>query len=155
MTSLRDHYAAMQASADPKARRVAQAQLERLERRRHVYVVATSEDYPPSPWRHVPLALLLEAAGNATHERSNGTFVSGHEPVHSSKSGLCLVVWSGEGRFWCASCGRGGDAVSLLMSVQGWSYRAAARYLAVRFGPPPSARRPGLPASRTDVFRHG
>jgi hypothetical protein len=113
------------------------------------------EGYPPSRWPQVPLELLLEEAGNKVVERYNGTLVSAHEPVHGSKSGTCLVAWPGSGRWWCSSCRQGGDALSLIMSLEGLSYGAARSYLIERFGPPAPVGRPHHVAGRREVFRHG
>ncbi len=136
MTALTDRYARLTASADHDTRRVATAQLARLERRRPP--TTANRDDGPACWRHVPIADLLSEAGNAVTERANGTIVGGHEPCHGSRSGACLVLWPDEGRWWCSSCHQGGDAVALLMSLRGWSYRRATRYLAEHHGLPDS-----------------
>jgi hypothetical protein len=91
---------------------------------------------PASRWAHVPLAALFERSGNVLHPRSNGTVVTGHEPVHRSRSGRCVVLWPTDGRWWCSSCRRGGDAVRAVMSLEGVPYRAALAQLIQRYGAP-------------------
>jgi hypothetical protein len=79
---------------------------------------------------------LLTEAGNVVRHRSNGSIVAGHEPVHSSRSRECLVIWPASGGWWCSSCRQGGDAVALVKSLRGWSYHRARVYLGERFGFP-------------------
>jgi DNA primase len=88
----------------------------------------------PSTWAHVDLAELLAAAGNQVAQRRNGSLVSGHEPVHASRSGSCLVVWPESGRWWCSSCRQGGDAISLLMGLEGKTFPQARIAIVRRFG---------------------
>src|SRR5688572_28590594 len=77
---------------DAPTRAVAREQLARLNRTRPG--AAGNTDRRPSRWAHVPLDALLAQAGNAVTRRANGTLVSGHEPMHPSRSGRCLVIWS-------------------------------------------------------------
>jgi hypothetical protein len=147
-----NRYRAQLRDGDPVVRRVAEEQLARLERRPSP--ASADGDYPPSRWRRVNLTALLEEAGNRITERPNGTFVSGHEPAHSSRSGSCLVYWPDSGRWQCSSCRQGGDGIDLLRSLTGWSYFAAASYLSERFGVPPICRARRAPG-RTETFRYG
>src|SRR3712207_1181172 len=87
---LRLHYAALAHDADPLIRAVAQRQLAALRPAQRSSVGCRTA------WLHVPLASLFEQAGNVLHARSNGTIVCGHEPVHGSRSGRCLVIWRTE-----------------------------------------------------------
>ena len=119
---------------DAGARAVARAQLERLDRPRRPTV--TDGARQPSRWVHVPLAELFAEAGNTITARANGTLESGHEPVHSSRSGRCLVIWPASGRWYCRSCRATGDAVTLVMAMYGWRYPQAAAWLEDRYGPP-------------------
>jgi CHC2 zinc finger len=91
--------------------------------------------YRPSRWVHVPLRTLI-GAHNTVQRKAAGKYVCGHEPLHRSRSGQCLVIWADEGRWWCSSCHRSGDAASWVMQVQGVTYPQAAAYLCERFGPP-------------------
>ncbi|MGD9892054.1 MAG: CHC2 zinc finger domain-containing protein [Dehalococcoidia bacterium] len=116
-------------------RAVAAAQLARLTRRSFV-IAATSGVPKASRWQHVPLADLFEAAGNTITARANGTLVCGHEPMHGSRSGTCLVIWPEPGRWWCSSCRTSGDALGFLMAVHGWTAREAASELIQRYGEP-------------------
>lgn len=117
--------------------RVADYQRQRLARRQPPRM-----ERAPSRWSYVPIAALLAAAGNLVIERANGTAVSGHEPVHDSESGTCLVVWPSEGRWWCSSCRQGGDGVALVMGLYGWPYARARVWLGERFGFPPRSEAP-------------
>ena len=95
----------------------------------------------PSPWKHVPLVKLFQKFGNRPRQRRDGTWDSGHEPVHPSRSGRCVWIRPAEGRYYCRSCRKSGDAVTFLMEARGLTYREAARILAERFGPPAGLRR--------------
>lgn len=128
MIDLQQRYTALAASPDPLAQRVAALQRQRLRPRR---VVPPGR---PARFTNVPIAVLLTEAGNPITERGNGTLVSGHEPVHGSKSGNCLVVWIAEARWWCSSCRQSGDAAALVASLRGWSYGQAARWLRWQYG---------------------
>lgn len=120
-------------TADPIERAVAQRQLAQLERATNR---PAASKLPPSRWAHVPLGELFEQVGNRLHRRADGRFECGHEPVHSSKSGRCVLIDPTAGRWYCRSCRRGGDAATLVMQLRGWTYRQAAAWLAARYGPP-------------------
>lgn len=130
MDSPAERYRSMAMSPDPVARRVARRQLRRfsptLSRPLGAGVAGR--------WAHIPLALLFEEAGNTVHERTSGRLDTAHEPLHTSKSGRCVVIDPTKGLWWCRSCRRGGDAASLVMQVRGWSYHRAAAWLVLRFG---------------------
>jgi hypothetical protein len=131
--SVYDHYTALAQSADPVERAVAGRQLMELARRSRL---SAGED-TVSAWQHVPLAPLFEQAGNPPTRRSNGTVQCGHEPVHGSRSGSCVIVWPEDGRWWCSSCHRGGDAVAAVQSLEGCPRPAAIARLGERYGFPP------------------
>src|SRR5215470_10187879 len=89
-TTLRDHYTRLAASDDFVARGLAREQLAHLHEplgKRGPSQTNSSRNR----WPHVPLAALLEEAGNSPR-RSGGRMVSGHESVHGSKSGTCVSV---------------------------------------------------------------
>jgi hypothetical protein len=130
MADLLDRYTRLAQSPDVAGREVARQQLARLRLRRS-YDAGTV-----SAWLHVPLAALFEQAGNTLTARPNGTVQCGHEPVHGSRSGACLVIWPAESRWWCSSCHAGGDAVQAVKSLEGCSYRAALARLIDRYGRP-------------------
>jgi hypothetical protein len=94
-----------------------------------------------SRWAHVPLAALFNEAGNPLHERGNGIVECGHEPVHGSKGGRYVSITPVTGLWWCRSCRQGGDAVSLVMALQGCSRQEAEAVLFLRFGAPSGPRR--------------
>ncbi len=137
---------ALLAAADRIARATARRQLVALER-------ATSgrpagQQAKPTRWAHVPITALFERAGNRLFPRSNGSFDSGHEPVHGSKSGRCVLIDPARGRWWCRACRRGGDAVAAVMSLHGWTYPHAVRWLTEQYGPPAGAGGGQKPAQR-------
>jgi hypothetical protein len=145
------------ADLDATDRAVARHQLARLSPHRKLLAGATA----PSRWGHVPLAALIEQARNALHQRRNGTIVTGHEPLHGSRSGTCLVIWPEEGRWWCSSCRTSGDSAGWLMQLHGCTAGAAATMLRERYGDPTqgatsasrrSRRRPTL---RIREYTHG
>ena len=128
----RQRYKADLCSPDPTTRAVAARQLERLHPRRH----PSPPTSRPSPWAHVPLADLFASQGNPIHGRSDAVLECGHEPIHSSTSGLCVRINPALGRWWCRSCRQSGDAVSYLTAVRGCGYHEAAAWLTTRWGPP-------------------
>ncbi len=101
----------------------------------------------PSRWQHVPLGEVLESAGNRVQVVGQ-RLKSSHEPVHGSSSGTCLVAWPETGRWWCSSCGRAGDAATLVMQARGVTYPEAAAFLMQRYGPPKE-----VPVSRAALRR--
>ena len=141
--SLIARYQQLAQSADPVDRLIARRQLAALRAATRRYTL----DDTVSGWAHVPLARLFEAAGNEPYERANGTFVCGHEPVHASRSGGCLVIWPRAGRWWCSSCRQGGDAVQAVRSLHGLTFRGAVGWLVARYGPPRPPR--GATVART------
>ena len=122
-------------SQDPAVREMAARQLARLGKR-----PAGPSSGRPSPWAHVPLADVFAEAGNRLHSRPQGTIETGHEPIHGSRSGRCVVISVDQGRWWCQSCRRSGDAAAYLADVLGCSYAEAAARLAERFGAPTGRR---------------
>jgi hypothetical protein len=91
----------------------------------------------PSRWVHVPLAQLFAAAGNRLSVRGNGVIECAHEPLHASKGGRCVAINPTTGLWWCRGCRRGGDAVTLVMDLEGCSAKEARARLTARFGPVP------------------
>lgn len=96
---------------------------------------AVSGEYPPSRWRHVPLADLFAEQGNVLHDHGE-TIKTSHEPVHGSKSGTCVAIWPKDGRWWCSSCRQSGDAATYVMQIEGIDYRRAETRLIEQFGRP-------------------
>jgi DNA primase len=84
----------------------------------------------------VPLVELIQEYNPTLQRKGPAKYATGHEPAHTSSSGTCLVIWADAGRWKCMSCGKGGDAVTWVMAIQGVSALAAMRYLAERFGAP-------------------
>src|SRR5438045_2931931 len=83
---------------DPVAREVARRQLERLTTRSAGRSRAVAR---PSRWAHVGLGELFAAYGNQLRRRPDGKIQTGHEPLHSSRSGRCVVIDETFGRWWC------------------------------------------------------
>ena len=68
--------------------------------------------------------------------RQGRSYVSGHEPIHASKSATCIVLDPATGYWFCRSCGQGGDALTLVMRQHDLTYAAAAAFLTARYGAP-------------------
>src|SRR4051812_21582799 len=86
-------------------------------------------------WR-ADLETLFAEAGNIIQHGSGDRVESGHEPKHSSSSGTCVLIDAIEGRWYCRSCKKGGDAVTFVRDLKGCGYEEAVAYLTDRFGPP-------------------
>lgn len=88
------------------------------------------------------LARIFADAGNTLKGTASG-FVCGHEPVHASKSGTCVVIDATKSNWFCRSCEKGGDIIAAMMSPRGMSREEAKAYLASTFGetPPDSRQR--------------
>lgn len=131
---------ALATSADPTEREIA-ARLLSSPPAHHPGqpVRAGRQDLEPAPrpsrWQHVDLADLLAGFGNRV-QVSGGRMKSGHEPLHHSRSGTCLTAWVSEGRWWCSSCHRSGDAARFVMQALDVRYGEAAAWLTERYGPP-------------------
>jgi hypothetical protein len=123
-------YARDLAADDPVARQVAARQLARLGDR----LVAAPRPVQTSPWAHVPLADLFAEQGNRLRVRSDGTIETGHEPLHTTNGGRCVLIDPGAGRWWCRSCRQSGDAATYVAAVLGGTYLVAAGHLAARYG---------------------
>ena len=119
-------------SSDPIRAAVATRQLARLQRGHAPRRAKTAA----SLWAHVPLAALFAEAGNRLFGHTGGMTECGHEPLHSSKSGRCVLIDPSTGRWWCRSCRRAGDAATLVMDLRGCQYPAAVAWLVERFGHP-------------------
>ena len=143
-------YRAALDGADPVACEVAARQLARLRSTSDRVATSTSAS-TPSPWAHVPLADLFAAQGNHVRRRADGLVESGHEPIHGSRSGRCLLINSASGRWFCRSCRRSGDAVTYMAALRGGSHGDASAVLSARYGPP-TARRRGRRRVRGVVF---
>ena len=74
-----------------------------------------AEGRAPSRWVHVPLLDLIKESNPTVRTKAPGKFVTGHQPVHPSASGTCLVIWTTTGYYWCSSCKEGGDAATWLV----------------------------------------
>lgn len=147
MPSLVENYRALLLDPDPLRRRVAQQQLTRLGRA-SCPPSTTAPDRRPSRWAHAPLARLFEEQGNRIYARG-GRLESGHEPMHGSKSGRCVLIDAARGRWYCRSCRQSGDAATFIMRWRGWPYRRTAAWLVTHYGLPPDRaprhrRRPPL-----------
>ena len=68
-------------------------------------------------WPHVPIVEVIRATRELLKEKSNGTYVGGHQYSHGSKSGECLVVWPEEGNWYCSSCKERGYVVDWLIEA--------------------------------------
>ena len=129
---------ALAASSDPIDREVARRLAGQLPRA-SLHPQGVSDDARSrSRWAHVDLADLFAHVGNAV-QAVGERLKSGHEPVHGSRSGTCVVAWPATGRWWCSSCGTSGDAASVVMAALGLKYPASAAWLTARYGPPADA----------------
>lgn len=126
----RQRIAALETSDDPLDQEVAQRLNGQATRGK-----TTPAEHRPSRWRHVPLGELFAAHGNTLDDHGE-TIKTGHEPVHGSKSGTCVVLWPADGRWWCSSCRQSGDAATFVMAVEGIDYRRAETKLIEQFGRP-------------------
>ena len=135
---LAEKYRAELLAADPTRREVARRLLDRL----------SSADLRPralsgtagARWSHVPISDLFAEQGNRVRPCSGGLLEAGHEPIHASKGGRCVLIDPKAGRWWCRSCRRSGDAATYLADVLGCNYAEAAARLAERYGPPAGRR---------------
>jgi hypothetical protein len=136
--SARRRIEALAASADPLDREVARRLAGQLPRAKARTPESAGDARPRSRWAHVDLTDLFAHFGNPVR-LAGERLKSGHEPVHGSRSGTCVVAWPETGRWWCSSCGRSGDAAGLVMLALGVKYPAAAEWLTARYGPPADA----------------
>ena len=65
-------------------------------------------------------AHLFAQHGNALEITTAG-FKTGHEPVHTSKSGGCVTIDATKDAWYCRPCSMGGGLVQALMSLEGLS----------------------------------
>lgn len=93
-----------------------------------------------SRWAYVPLAALFTLYGNTVYGSGQGRAECGHEPVHSSKSGRCVLLDLAAGRWWCRSCQQHGDAATFIATARGCDQAEAAAWLTERYGPPADDR---------------
>ena len=119
-------------SNDPVIRSVAARQLARLSIGR----TRPRSSARSSRWSHVPLADLFKEQGNHVRPRREGRFETGHEPMHASKSGRCVIIDPTLGRWWCRACRQAGDAARFVMDARGCSYPQATAWLERRYGRP-------------------
>jgi hypothetical protein len=98
-------------------------------------------------WSHCPLLDILRDWNNDPHQRADGRWSSGHEPVHSSSSGTCLSVDTEQNLWFCSSCEQGGGPLALVTGI--FDNRVAARvWLTRRFGKPAVTRQQRRYAAR-------
>src|SRR4051812_1963488 len=117
--AVRQRIEALAASSNPLDREVARRLAGRLPTTRPATGTASvGTARPPSPWAHVDFTDLLVHFGNGV-QTVGEHLKAGHEPIHGSRSGLCLVAWPITGRWWCSSCGRSGDAAAFVMEALG------------------------------------
>jgi len=141
VSEARRRYVELANSPDSQERRLAREQLGRLERGANPAEEAALQEEPG-----IDLAALI---GRTVGLRPKGDGKSvGPCPWHSSRSRECLVVWADEGRWWCSSCKRGGDAVAWVALLEGISFAKARRRLGL-------ARGVQAPRPRLEVVRYG
>jgi len=129
MRAVVGHYRAVAHTGNSCEQQVAMRQLARLALRGSSRTTQTA-----GRWGHVPITDLFVEAGNRLYPRTSGQVETGHEPVHTSKSGRCVLIDPAAGRWWCRSCRTGGDASGLLMSLHGRNYQQATVYLIEHYG---------------------
>ena len=126
--TLRERYAALIDDPDPHLRALAAEQARRLDLLQRRGRAEYSLPEEPTAPAEVDLVALVERVVGPLQRRSDGTRV-GPCAWHASRSGTCLVVWPAEGRWWCRSCRRGGDAIGWVALVEGIDREAARRRL--------------------------
>ena len=133
--SARHRIEALAASSDPLDHEVARRLAGQLPRTDTRALGAIPDGQTRSRWQGVDMADVFAHFGNPVRAVGD-RLKSGHEPVHGSRSGTCVVAWRETGRWWCSSCGRSGDAAGFVMQALGLKYPAAAEWLTERYGPP-------------------
>ncbi len=149
--ALHRHLEKLRRSENPRYRAAAEAELRALGSRQTDIV--PGREQRPSAWAHIDMAHLLAAAGNRVTQRRDSTLESGHQPVHESSSGRCLVAWPDQGRWYCRACGERGNAVALVASLNGWDRHRAYVWLAGQYGLPAkrNRQRRGRVVARVEV----
>ncbi len=137
---LEARYRTLALSQDAPTRRLAVAQLARLQRSG---LPTPEADGPTRALRD-----LVEQTVGPLHQRPGGD-LEGPCPWHASRSGRCLVIFAGGARWWCRSCRRGGDAATWLASVEGVGLNEARRRLGL---PIRTTRRRRRPLLRREVL---
>ncbi len=89
----------------------------------------------------VSMARLLESLGFVVNERTRRTSCLLH-----SGSNPTAFSWREDGRWYCFSCGAGGDRIALVKAVRQCSFREAIEFLAVLAG---VEYKPGLVSRET------
>jgi hypothetical protein len=144
LAQLRSRYRAELDSEDLVTRLVAREQLERLSigaRRARRALQPTDEravvsGQAPRRWAFALEDLIARAGNPRIREHADGSYDCGHQPAHASASERCLWVVPSEGRWWCRSCLRHGDAIAWLMAERGCAFGVAYAELHTRYGPP-------------------
>jgi len=77
----------------------------------------------------VPMARLLAALGFVVSERTRRCPCVLHGGANST-----AFSWRDDGRWFCHSCGKGGDNIELVRAVRGCSFREAVAFLAALAG---------------------
>jgi hypothetical protein len=137
------HQGVKSAEAGGDAERLTQIRA-RLERElaagqvRRCAASASGTTYAPSRWAYVPVLELIAEDNPRLIQKGPEKYVTGHEPLHRSRSGQCLVVWVDAGRWWCSSCGKRCDAVTWVMQTQDLTFPGATAQLTARYGAPPA-----------------
>jgi hypothetical protein len=140
---LRQRYRARLHGDDPLVAAVAREALDRLSAGIRIHGAEQHRREPgvqaaraPARWAHALMQLLTEAGNPPVRWREDGSFDCGHQPAHGSWSGACLWVHPDQGRWWCRSCLKSGDALALVMAERGCTLPTAYAVLRARFGPP-------------------
>src|SRR4051812_17990531 len=118
MINLPARYAMLMTGDDPCRHEVARRQLARLTRAPKPSALRPGTTR--SRWAHVPLTEIFTEAGNMIHTRAERA-ETGHEPLHHSRSGRCVLLDLNTSRWWCRGCHQHGDAASFVMAWRGWS----------------------------------
>src|SRR5688572_14888975 len=116
--SARQRIERLAASVDPLDREVARRLAGQLPRTSAAPVGSDDTARPRSRWTHADLVDLFRHFGNPV-QAAGERLKAGHEPLHGSRSGTCVVAWPATGRWWCSSCGRSGDAAGFVMAALG------------------------------------
>jgi hypothetical protein len=93
-------------------------------------------------------AKIFARNGNVLQLAPDG-FKTGHQPIHSSKSGTCVAIDATKDVWYCSnpSCRMGGGSITAIMNLEGKSYAEAEAEVLALGGTPPK-RPPRLASLR-------
>jgi CHC2 zinc finger len=121
--TIEERYRQMKRNGSWQEERLADVQQRRLHRTFCEVPEADAGNRDPS----ILPVLVSNVVGPLKRRRNRD--LEGPCPWHTSKSGRCLAVYRNGTRWYCRSCGRGGDAVKWLSMIDGITVQEARRRL--------------------------